>query len=107
MRANNYVQLLGNLGGDPKNIKTNSNVSMCAFSLATNETYRDHNGEKIQSTVWHDIVCFGKVADIAVKNLKKSNKVLVNGSLQKRKYQAQDGTDRIVTEIKCELITFL
>jgi len=95
----NKVTLIGNLGRDPE-IRHFENGSMVAkFSLATNENYRDKEGEWQTNTEWHDIVVWRSLAERAEKTLKKGSLVYIDGKLTHRKYQDKDGNDRYITEV--------
>ena len=100
-RINNRVQLIGNLGADPKVSKFDKNEKV-ELSLATNESYTNKAGEKIEETQWHRIVGWGKQAEIAEKYLKKGSKLAVDGKLVHRSYEDGDGTTKYVTEVKME-----
>ena len=93
----NKVILLGNLGADPK--KFGQSTVGCKFSLATSESYKDSSGEWQTKTEWHNITLWEKRAEYALKNLKKGNRVILEGKLQNHKWQADDGSDRITTYI--------
>lgn len=98
----NKVILIGNLGKDPE-VKNFENNSKASFSLATNEVYRDRQtGERKTITEWHNIVVWGKQAEIAQKYLHKGSKVYIEGKIGSRKYQDKDGVDRFITEIKVD-----
>ena len=75
----NRVQLIGNLGQNPEVKEIANGKAMAKFSMATNESYRNAKGEKVTDTEWHNIVAFGKLADIIGKYLKKGNEVAVEG----------------------------
>ena len=95
----NSVQLIGHLGKDPE-IKTfGSGKKLTSFSIATSETYKNQNGEKVEDTQWHNIVMWGKVAEIAAKYLKKGEEVCVHGRIVHRNYEADNGEKRYITEI--------
>ncbi len=95
----NKVTLIGNLGRDPE-VRHFENGSMVAkFSVATNESYRDKNGEWQTNTEWHDIVVWRGLAERAEKSLKKGSLVYIDGKLTHRKYQDKDGNDRYITEV--------
>lgn len=97
---NNRVQLIGNLGADPE-IKTLENGNKVAnFSLATNESYKDSKGEKVEQTEWHNIVAWGKVADIVENYCSKGKEIGVVGKLTHRSYETKEGDKRYVTEVK-------
>lgn len=106
-RGINKVFLLGRLGQDPE-IRAVSNGSMANFSLATSNEWKDKNtGEKQESTEWHKVVIFGRLADIAGQYLKKGSQVYIEGKLQTRKWQGNDGQDRYTTEIVANQLEML
>ena len=96
----NKVQLIGNLGNAPEVKNTENGIKLARFSMATNETYRGRTGEKITETTWHNVVAWGKVADIAEKFLTKGKEVAIEGKLINRSYTDKDGIKRYVTEIQ-------
>lgn len=99
-RGINKVILIGNLGADPETRYTTAGAAVTNFRMATSETWRDkQTGEQRESTEWHRVVMFGKLGEIAGEYLKKGSKVYVEGRLQTRKWQGQDGQDRYTTEI--------
>ncbi|MFC0179673.1 single-stranded DNA-binding protein [Thorsellia kenyensis] len=99
-RGVNKVILLGNLGADPEVRFMANNDPVATLSLATSETWRDKNtGENREKTEWHRVVVFGKLAEIAQQYLKKGSQVYVEGQLQTRKWQDQQGVERYTTEI--------
>ena len=97
----NKVILLGNLGRDPEIRSTQSGSKMATFSMATSKRWRDKNTqEQRDKTSWHNIVVFGDgLVDIVEKYVKKGSKIYVEGELQTRKWQDQDGNDRYTTEV--------
>ena len=97
----NKVILVGNLGRDPEIRFTNDGAKIANLSLATSETWNDRSsGERREKTEWHRVVIFNdKLAEIAEKYLKKGSKIYVEGQLQTRKWQGQDGQDRYTTEV--------
>ena len=103
-RGVNKVILLGNLGKDPE-IKYMPNGNAVAnITLATSETWNDKSsGEKQEKTEWHRVVFFGKLAEIVGQYLKKGSKIYVEGKLQTRKWQGQDGQDRYTTEVVVDI----
>lgn len=96
----NKVQLIGNLGNAPEVKNTENGKKLARFSMATNETYRGRTGEKITETTWHNVVAWGKVAEIAEKYLAKGAEVAIEGKLINRSYTDKDGIKRYVTEIQ-------
>ena len=97
----NKVILLGNLGRDPEIRSTQSGSKMATFSMATSKRWRDKNTqEQRDKTSWHNIVVFGDgLVDIVEKYVKKGSKIYIEGELQTRKWQDQDGNDRYSTEV--------
>lgn len=99
-RGINKVILVGNLGADPETRYTPSNTAVTNLRLATSESWRDRNsGETQERTEWHRVVMFNRLAEIAAEYLRKGSKVYVEGKLQTRKWQDQNGQDRWSTEI--------
>jgi single-strand DNA-binding protein len=95
----NKVQLIGRLGKDPELRTTQSNTSVCSFSIATTDKYKNKEGEWVENTEWHNIVTWANLADICAKYLQKGKQVYIEGKLQTRKWQDKDGADRYTTEI--------
>ncbi|WP_297760597.1 single-stranded DNA-binding protein [uncultured Muriicola sp.] len=103
----NKVQLIGNLGQDPEVVNLDSGSKLAKFSIATNETYRNTKGEKVTDTQWHNIVVWGKLADVVEKFLFKGSEVAVEGKLIHRSYENKDGEKRFISEIKCNELLML
>ena len=102
----NKVFIMGNLTRDPE-LKTLPSGSLVAnFGIATNRVWRNQQGEKQEEVQFHNIVVFGKQADTVSQYLKKGSSVLVEGRLQTRNWEAQDGTKRTKTEIVAERVQF-
>lgn len=98
-RSVNKVILIGNLGKDPELRYAPSGSAVANFSLATSEQWKDQEGNPQERTSWHNIVVWGKLAEIASEYLKKGRKVYIEGRLQYRDYEGKDGNKRYVTEI--------
>ena len=99
-RGVNKVILVGALGGDPETRYTSNGAAITNLSLATSESWKDRNtGQMQEKTEWHRIVIFGKLAEIAQQYLRKGSKVYIEGKLQTRKWQDQQGNDRYTTEV--------
>ena len=99
-RGVNKVILVGNLGKDPEVRYSPSGSAMANVTLATTESWKDkQTGEKQEKTEWHRVVFFNRLAEIVGEYLKKGSQVYVEGRLQTRKWQGQDGQDRYTTEI--------
>ncbi len=96
----NKVQLIGNLGGSPEIKTLDSGKKMARFSIATNENYRNAKGEKVVETQWHNLVAWGKVAEIVEKYLSKGKEVVIEGKLITRSYNDKQGAKKSVTEIE-------
>jgi len=103
----NRVQLIGNLGQDPEIVTLESGSKLAKFSMATNDYYRDAKGEKIEETQWHNIVAWGKTADIVESYLTKGKQVAVEGKLIHRTYETKEGEKKYFTEIKCNELLML
>ncbi|MDF0707815.1 single-stranded DNA-binding protein [Flagellimonas okinawensis] len=103
----NKVQLIGNLGNDPEIITLENGSKLAKFSIATNETYKNSNGEKVTDTQWHNIVAWGKLAEISEDFLSKGKEVIIEGKLTNRSYETSDGEKRYITEIKCNELLML
>lgn len=95
----NKHMLIGNLGADPKIAATNGGTTVASFRVATTETYKDKTGKKVEQTEWHNVVAYGRLADICKEYLGKGSKVYIEGKSQTRKWQGKDGQDRYTTEI--------
>ncbi len=103
----NRVQLIGNLGNDPEIIDLESGKKLAKFSIATNETYKNGQGDVVKNTEWHNVVAWGKTAEIIEKYLAKGNEVAIEGKLTSRSYEDKDGIKRYVTEINCNELLML
>jgi single-strand DNA-binding protein len=104
----NKVILVGNLGRDPEVRATPSGQSVCNFSLATTERFTDRAGQQRDQTEWHNVVVWGKQADLCGQYLKKGRQVYVEGRLTTRQYEAKDGTGkRYRSEVVAQRVQFL
>ncbi len=103
----NKVQLIGNLGMNPEIKEVSTGKKMARFSMATNESYRDANGQKQTETQWHNLVAWGKVADLVEKFLTKGNEIVIEGKLVNRNYTDKEGIKRYTTEILVNEIVLL
>jgi len=99
MASLNKVMLIGNLGKDPEVRYTASGQAVASFSLATSEKFKNRSGEMEERTEWHNVVLWGRQAEIAGEYLSKGKTVYIEGRLQTRKWQDKDGRDRWTTEI--------
>lgn len=98
-RGLNRVQLIGRLGKDPEMRYTKQGTAVVSFSVATGGKYTDKDGNEHDDTEWHNVVAWGKLAEICNQYLNKGKQVYIEGRLQTRKWQDQSGNDRYTTEI--------
>jgi len=103
----NKVVLVGHLGGDPETRFIPSGTAVANFNLATNQTWRDANGELQDKTEWHRCVMFGKSAEMSGELLKKGQLCYLEGKLQTRNWEDKDGVKRYTTEVICDIFTML
>ena len=103
----NKVVLVGHLGGDPETRFLPSGAAVANFNLATNESWKDANGEFQDKTEWHRCVMFGKSAELAGDLLKKGQLAYIEGKLQTRNWEDKDGVKRYTTEVVCDMFTML
>lgn len=107
-RSLNKVQLIGNLGKDPELRYTTAGVAVATFSVATNESWKDQDGNLQERTEWHNIVAWRKLAEICGEWLKKGKKVYIEGRLQTRSYDDKNtGAKKYVTEIVADNMIML
>jgi single-strand DNA-binding protein len=97
----NKVQLIGHVGNAPEIVNLESGKKLAKFSLATNDSYKNSKGEKITDTQWHNIVVWGKLAELVESYVPKGKEVGLEGKLTSRSYEDKDGVKRYVTEIVC------
>jgi single-strand DNA-binding protein len=95
----NKVQLIGNLGNDPEIVKLDSGRTLAKFSLATNDHYKNSKGETVTDTQWHNVVAWGKTAELIEKYVTKGKEIAVEGKLTNRSYDNKAGEKRYITEI--------
>ena len=96
----NKVQVIGNLGANPEIKNFDKGKKLAKFSLATNESFKNAQGEYIKETQWHSLVAWGKTAEVIEKFLKKGSEIAVEGKLISRNYTDKEGIKRYVTEIE-------
>ncbi|HIW78377.1 MAG TPA: single-stranded DNA-binding protein [Candidatus Bilophila faecipullorum] len=107
MSSLNKVMIIGRLGRDPELKYTQSGAPVCTLNVATDESYTDRDGNRVDRAEWHRVVVFQKAAENCAQYLTKGSLVFVEGSLQTRKWQDQQGQDRYMTEIKAQRVNFL
>ena len=103
----NKVQLIGNLGNSPEIITLESGKKLVKFSIATNESYKNSQGEKVTDTQWHNVVAWGKTAEIVEKYVTKGKEVAIEGKLTHRSYDDKDGNKRFITEVVANELVLL
>ena len=103
----NKVQLIGRLGADPEIKIFDSGKKMVKMSLATSDSYKNADGEKIEQTQWHNLVVWGKTADVVEKYLQKGNEIAVDGKIQYRSYEDKNGEKKYFTEISVNELLML
>ncbi len=103
----NKAMIIGRLGRDPELRYSRDGKPVCTMNAATDESYTDRNGQRVDRAEWHRIVVYGKTAENCAHHLGKGNLVYVEGSLQTRKWKDQQGQDRFTTEIKAQRVQFL
>jgi len=103
----NKVIIIGRLGQDPEIKYTPSGAAVCNFSVATSESWTDKSGQKQEKTEWHRIVVWGKLAELSNQYLAKGRQCFVEGSLQTRSWDDQNGNKKYTTEINARNIQFL
>lgn len=95
----NKVILVGNVGKDPETRYLEGGTAVCSFSLATSETYRNRDGEKVTNTEWHNVVLWRGLAEVAEKYVRKGSQLFIEGRIRTRSWDDRDGNKRYTTEI--------
>ncbi|KPM32243.1 Single-stranded DNA-binding protein [Croceitalea dokdonensis DOKDO 023] len=103
----NKVQLIGNLGQDPEIVNLENGNKVARFSIATSESYKNAKGEKVDDTQWHNVVAWGKTAEIVENYLNKGKQVALEGKLTHRSYETKEGEKRYITEVRCNELLML
>ncbi|WP_431639871.1 Single-stranded DNA-binding protein [Bilophila wadsworthia] len=107
MASLNRVEIIGRLGRDPELKYSQSGAAICRLNVATDESYTDREGNRVQKAEWHSVVVFQKAAEHCGQYLSKGSLVFVEGSLSTREWQDQQGQKRYSTEIKAQRVQFL
>jgi single-strand DNA-binding protein len=103
----NKVQLIGHVGNDPE-IKTfDGGKKLAKLNVATNESYKNDKGEKVEETQWHSLIAWGKTADIIEKYVVKGKEIAIEGKLTHRSYEDKNGEKRYVTEVVIDELLLL
>ncbi|NVK09125.1 MAG: single-stranded DNA-binding protein [Tenacibaculum sp.] len=103
----NRVQLIGNLGNTPEIITLESGKKLAKFAIATNETYKNAQGEKVTDTQWHNVVAWNRTAEIVEKYLEKGKEVMIEGKLTSRSFEDKEGNKRYIAEVICNELLML
>lgn len=103
----NKVQLIGHVGNAPEIVTLESGRKLAKFSIATNETYKNNKGEKITDTQWHNVVAWGKTAELVENYVPKGKEIGVEGKLTSRTYEDKEGIKRYITEVVCNELLLL
>ncbi len=103
----NKVQLIGHLGNDPEIVNLDGGKKLAKFSVATNETYKNQKGEKVTDTQWHNVVAWGKTAEIIENYVSKGKEVAIEGKLTTRSYDDKEGNKKYITEVVCNELVML
>lgn len=106
-RGINRVQLMGNLGQDPELRHSKSGTAVCNMRLATDESYKDEEGNLVEKTEWHNVVAWAGLAETCAEYLKKGSRIYVEGRLQTRSWEDSSGRARYTTEVKAQTVRFL
>lgn len=103
----NKVQLIGRLGKDPEFINFEDGNKIARFSLATNDSYKDKSGQKVERTDWHNIVVRGGLVNVVESYVEKGREIAVEGKLATRSWEDKSGNKRYITEIVCNELLLL
>ena len=103
----NKVQLIGRLGQDPEIMTFDDGNKMAKFSIATDDSYKDKNGEKVERTYWHNVIVSGGLVNIVENYVVKGKEIAIEGKLTNRSYEDKDGNKRYTTEVLCNELLLL
>ncbi|MCB0426203.1 MAG: single-stranded DNA-binding protein [Mangrovimonas sp.] len=103
----NKVQLIGRLGQDPEIITFDDGTKMAKFSMATDDSYKDKKGNKVERTYWHNIVVKNGLVKVVESYVNKGQEIIIEGKLTSRSYETKEGEKRYVTEIICNELLML
>ncbi|APY10773.1 single-stranded DNA-binding protein [Seonamhaeicola sp. S2-3] len=103
----NKVQLIGRLGQDPEIINFQDGNKMAKFTLATDDSYKDKNGNKVERAYWHNVIVKGGLVNVVENYITKGKEIAVEGKLTNRSYETKTGEKRYVTEILCNELLML
>lgn len=103
----NKVQLIGRLGQDPEIINFENGGKMAKFSMATDDSYKDKNGNKVERTYWHTVVAKGNLVSVIENYVSKGKEIAVEGKLTNRSWEDKEGNKRYITEVVCHELLLL
>ncbi len=103
----NKVQLIGRVGQDPEILNLETGKKLAKFSIATNDNYTNAKGEKVEQTDWHNVVAWGKTAEIIEQFVNKGKEIAVEGKLTTRSWEDKEGQKRYTTEVVCSELLLL
>ena len=103
----NRVQLIGRLGQEPEIFSFEDGNKLAKFSMATDDSYKDKDGNKVERTQWHNVVVRGGLTKIVEKYVTKGQDIAIEGKLTNRSYQDNDGIKRFITEVQCNELLLL
>lgn len=103
----NKVQLIGRLGQDPEIVNFSDGNKMAKFTLATDDSYKDKNGNKVERAYWHNIVVKGGLVNVVENYVSKGKEIAIEGKLTNRTYETKEGEKRYITEIVCNELLML
>ena len=106
-RSLNKAQIIGNLGADPEIRSTTSGTRVATLSVATSRSWTDRSGQRQEKTEWHRIVCWDKLAEICERYLKRGDRVYIEGRIEYRQWEGQDGQTKYTTEIRAREMIML
>lgn len=106
-RSLNKAQIIGNLGADPEIRSTANGTRVATLSVATSRSWTDRSGERQEKTEWHRVVCWDKLAEIVERYLKRGDRVYIEGRIEYRQWEGQDGQTRYTTEIRAREMIML
>ncbi len=103
----NRVQLIGRLGQDPEIVNLDGGKKLAKFSMATNDSYKNAEGERVENTLWHNVVAWGKTAEIIENYVVKGKEIAIEGKLVTRSWDDKEGNKRYTTEVVCNELLLL
>ncbi len=103
----NKVQLIGRLGQEPEIVTFADGNKMAKFSLATDDSYKDKNGQKVERTYWHNVIVKNGLVNVVENYVVKGQEIAIEGKLTNRSYDDKDGTKRYITEVLCNELLML